>query len=68
MSDVEDELPTIVNKGFNYNEYSKLDGSNDRFLRKQENTNQLKQFFLKKIDEEPKVKEIKEDSIYELPF
>lgn len=68
ISDVEDELPTIVNKGFNYNEYSKLDGSNDRFLRKQENTNQLKQFFLKKIDEEPKVNEIKEDSIYELPF
>ena len=28
-------------KPFNYYEYSELDGSNDRFMRKQKNTNQL---------------------------
>ena len=38
LKDIEDE--TIVNKPFDYFEYSQLDGSNNRFLRKQTNTKQ----------------------------
>jgi hypothetical protein len=39
--DIEDEIPNIVHKEFDYYEYSKLDGSNNRFLRKQENTKNI---------------------------
>jgi hypothetical protein len=38
LSDIESEIPNIIHKEFDYFEYSKLDGSNNRFLRKQENT------------------------------
>lgn len=40
-SDVTDEIPNIVHADFDYDKYTKLDGSNERFLRKQRNTNQL---------------------------
>lgn len=42
IKDIENELPNIIHSGFEYDNYSKLDGSNDRFLRKQENTNSLR--------------------------
>ena len=42
LSDVKTELPTVVHKTYNYDEYSSQDESNDRFMRKQENTNTLK--------------------------
>ena len=41
IEDIKDQIDFIVNKPFNYYEYSELDGSNDRFMRKQKNTNQL---------------------------
>ena len=42
LKDVEEELPSVIHTGFEYDVYSQLDGSNDRFLRKQENTNTLR--------------------------
>lgn len=42
LEDIEDEISEIVHETYEYEEYSKLDGSNDRFIRKQENTNQLR--------------------------
>ena len=41
LNDVEEELPNVIHKEFNYYDYSKLDESNDRFMRKQQNTNKL---------------------------
>ena len=41
IEDIKEQIDFIVNKPFNYYEYSELDGSNDRFMRKQKNTNQL---------------------------
>lgn len=42
LEDVRPELQDIVHKQFGYFDYSKLDNSNERFLRKQRNTNQLR--------------------------
>jgi hypothetical protein len=42
LKDVEQELPSVIHAGFEYDIYSQQDGSNDRFLRKQENTNSLR--------------------------
>lgn len=42
LSDIEDDIPNIIHKEFDYDIYSKLDGSNDRFIRKQINTNSLR--------------------------
>ena len=41
LSEIKSELPNVVHDGFDYDEYSSIDGSNDRFLRKQKNTNKL---------------------------
>ena len=41
MADVRHEIPEVVHSDFDYDTYSELDGSNERFLRKQKNTNQL---------------------------
>jgi hypothetical protein len=40
FTDIEEQLPTIVHAPYDYFKYSDLDGSNNRFLRKQENTQQ----------------------------
>lgn len=42
LKEVEPELKNIIHKEFGYFEYSELDNSNERFLRKQRNTNQLR--------------------------
>jgi len=42
LEDVINELPEIIHKEFDYFNYSELDKSNDRFMRKQENTNQMR--------------------------
>ena len=41
LADIKEEIPNIVHDGFEYDKYTKQDGSNERFLRKQENTNRL---------------------------
>ena len=42
LSDVSSELPNVIHKPFGYFEYSEMDESNKRFMRKQENTNSLR--------------------------
>lgn len=42
LEDIKPEIPNIIHKPFEYDVYSKLDGSNERFMRKQENTNPLR--------------------------
>lgn len=42
LEDVKSELPNVIHKPYGYYEYSELDESNNRFMRKQENTNMLK--------------------------
>ena len=42
LEDIINELPEIIHKEFDYFNYSELDQSNDRFMRKQENTNQMR--------------------------
>ena len=43
LEDVINELPEIIHKEFDYFNYSELDKSNERFIRKQENTNQMRE-------------------------
>lgn len=50
LKDVENELPNVVHREYGYFDYSKLDKSNERFLRKQENTNTLRDNIFAQID------------------
>ena len=54
LDDVKDELPSVIHKEYDYYVYSELDKSNERFLRKQENTDKSKDFMWK---EEHEIKE-----------
>jgi len=64
LEDIINELPEIIHKEFDYFNYSKLDKSNDRFMRKQENTNQMReQIFVNSNDNEDKPKKKKDDSL-----
>jgi hypothetical protein len=51
-SDIEEEIPNIVHEEYEYDVYSQLDGSNDRFMRKQHNTNKLENAIASNNDEE----------------
>lgn len=73
LEDVESKLSEFISADFDYSVYSNKDGSNDRFLRKQENTNQLRDTLFAKIENEKE--ETHTDSIEldlfennELPF
>lgn len=61
ISDVSTELPNVIHRPYGYYEYSKLDDSNDRFMRKQENTNTLRDDIFAQVDNEPKKKEKKDE-------
>jgi hypothetical protein len=50
LEDIEDEINNVVSKPFDYDVFSKIDGSNERFLRKQENTNQLRDNIFKLVE------------------
>lgn len=41
LRDVEHDLQNVIHREYDYTEYSQKDGSNERFMRKQENTSQL---------------------------
>ena len=51
FKDVENELQNVVHKEFDYFEYSELDKSNERFMRKQQNTNALRDNIFAQLDE-----------------
>ena len=50
LDDVIVEIPNIVHKSFDYYEYSEEDSSNERFMRKQENTNSLRDTLFSNIE------------------
>ena len=57
LIDVTNELPNVIHRPYGYYEYSDLDESNDRFMRKQDSTNTLKdQIFTTKDNNEQDVK------------
>lgn len=60
ISTINDEIPNIVHEQFEYDIYSKLDKSNDRFMRKQENTNKIRPAIQK---QEKETKEKPEDLV-----
>ena len=75
IKDIESEIPNIIHSGFEYDKYSQLDGSNDRFIRKQENTNSLRDKLFDGLQEsknDEDIKITKEDSnlfnINNVPF
>ena len=51
--DIEDEIPNIIHSEYEYDTYSELDGSNERFIRKQENTQRLDTLNKKENNNEP---------------
>jgi len=55
LDDIKKDIPEIIHTGFEYDKYSKQDNSNERFLRKQRNTQSI-----------PLMEQIKEDNIKEL--
>ena len=50
LKDIIYELPNVVHKQYDYFEYSSLDKSNERFMRKQENTYTLRDNIFAQID------------------
>jgi hypothetical protein len=70
--DIESEIPNIVHSDFNYFKYSEMDGSNNRFMRKQKNTDKTNNGFNTPSEEVKKEveKEINlfSDNTEELPF
>ena len=67
LDDIISELPDIIHKEFDYFNYSELDKSNERFMRKQENTNQMREQIFTNNEEESKPKKSKDNSL-EIPF
>jgi len=63
LVDVTGELPNVIHRPYGYYEYSDLDESNNRFMRKQENTNTLKDdIFAQVNNDKPDNKKKKEDT------
>ena len=50
LDDIKNDIPNIIHSGYEYDVYSKQDGSNNRFMRKQENTKKTQ--LIEKIKEE----------------
>ena len=67
MTDVRHEIPEVVHSDFDYDTYSELDGSNERFLRKQKNTNQLVDsvFAMEERDNDLRNRELKEMELFD---
>ena len=62
LNTVKDEVQNIVNKDYDYYKYSEQDGSNDRFMEKQRNTNSFRDTIFDVIDDiKPKEEKPKDD-------
>ena len=69
LEDIINDLPNIIHKEFDYFDYSEKDNSNERFLRKQENTNNLRDnIFVTNNNEENKEKKQKKDLSLDIDF
>ena len=69
LDDIISELPDIIHKEFDYFNYSELDKSNERFIKKQENTNSLRDnIFVQPQEQEENKKNKKEDQSLNIEF
>ena len=68
LDDIINELPNIIHKEFDYFNYSELDKSNERFIKKQENTNSLRDNIFVQSEQEETKKKTKEDQSLNIEF
>ena len=67
IADITTELPNVIHRPYGYYEYSEMDDSNTRFMRKQENTNTLKDDIFTQVNtEENNKKKKKGDDMKDL--
>ena len=52
IADITTELPNVIHRPYGYYEYSEMDDSNTRFMKKQENTNTLKDEIFTQVNTE----------------
>jgi len=52
IADITTELPNVIHRPYGYYEYSEMDDSNTRFMKKQENTNTLKDDIFTQVNTE----------------
>ena len=68
LEDIINDLPNIIHEEFDYFDYSDKDKSNERFLRKQENTNNLRDNIFVDNDNEEKPNKKKKDLSLDINF
>lgn len=66
ITDITNELPNVIHKPYGYYEYSEMDNSNNRFMRKQENTNTLRDDIFTQDNVEKTDKNKKKDDMKDL--
>ena len=66
IADITNELPNVIHRPYGYYEYSEMDESNNRFMRKQENTNTLRDDIFTKDNVEKTDKKKKKDDMKDL--
>ena len=64
--DITNELPNVIHRPYGYYEYSEMDNSNNRFMRKQENTNTLRDDIFTQDNVEKTDKNKKKDDMKDL--
>ena len=66
IADITTELPNVIHRPYGYYEYSEMDESNNRFMRKQENTNTLRDDIFTQDNVEKTDKKKKKDDMKDL--
>jgi len=66
IADITNELPNVIHRPYGYYEYSEMDNSNNRFMRKQENTNTLRDDIFTQDNVEKTDKKNKKDDMKDL--
>ena len=66
IADITNELPNVIHRPYGYYEYSEMDNSNNRFMRKQENTNTLRDDIFTQDNVEKTDKNKKKDDMKDL--
>ena len=66
IADITNELPNVIHRPYGYYEYSEMDNSNNRFMRKQENTNTLRDDIFTQDNVEKTDKKKKKDDMKDL--
>ena len=66
IADITNELPNVIHRPYGYYEYSEMDDSNSRFMRKQENTNTLRDDIFTQDDGEKSNNKKKKDDMKDL--